>query len=1083
MKDFPVKPTSIPHLIRQLQKCSTHKQVSDQELLHRYTHEGDQEAFEQLVERYSRLVWGASRRWLTDEHVCEDVFQATFLVFARRAKEINAMKPLTSWLYAVASRIASKTRAKLLWKSTSELEDTPSKQDVLSETTNREFCLVFEQEMQRLPEKFRLPILLCCVEGYSRDEVAEILHCSLGVVKSRLERGRKALYEQLRNRGIELSAVLLTVNLTTSTIRAAIVRETVHHLHQPISDGIKELVRLGTGSQALSNLTIPFSILLAGILTFCGFALAGGMPENPQAIEQAQNKPMEPKEEVKQTRVDRFGDALPPNAIARFGTVRFRQGFSNQRVVYARDGKTIAIGGCGRSLGVWDVETGKELFQCFHLQDTQPSAVAFSPDGKLLIEGDFPHVNVWDAKTGKLIRKLEGHSQCARAATFSPNGKILATGGHDQTIHLWDPVTGNSLLKLEGHTDSVLALAFSWDGKQLASAGSDKTVRIWNPETGHEMARLGGAEDYLTSLVFTKDNKHLIVAGAESIIRVWDLTKNEVSTILGDAKTNPVTQEVSLSPDGKILATPSNDGRVVLWDTKTWKEIRSWKAGSYRVSSLDFAPNGKSLATSSSWHSGIRFWDVETGKEKREEDVHSGWITALFIDPDGKWLKSWSRDGQLIRWDIANTKSQVQSNHDSLPFFNAFAPDGKSLAVYSVGKKRHLRIVDAETGKDRVEPLAVEDWLWRSAFSPNGKVLFLAGQEGALGLWHWQTEKEPRFLDAPKMLFMGGCFTPDGKQMISGAYTEVFPATDETLILWDVETGKRIRSIWKVPVGVSSVSISPDGTKLVVSNWDKPLLYLIDFQTGEVLKEMKSSARGVLETIWSPDSRFVVAGGSERDSAICLFEASTGEQIYVFRGHHSGIGPIRFSIDGQSIFSAAGDATILQWDITGRKGNKSKLVDPKDWELLSMEAKKAYPIIWDWIDSPKEALEVLKKQVSPAKPIDVKRIHQWIQALDAETFAEREKATLALKEFGPSAEKFIREALENEKRVDVEKRLQSILTTYKASSEFLLPQRVVFILDKMNHPEAKELLQSLAKGWEESFWTKEAKRVLERQKE
>jgi WD40 repeat protein len=224
----------------------------------------------------------------------------------------------------------------------------------------------------------------------------------------------------------------------------------------------------GLKTMWLANRTMV--ALLAGIVAFfCRETICSGEDPPSQSLEKPAGR----------VRQDRFGDALPEGAFARLGTTRLRQGWLLQRVLFSPDGKTLALAGAGRPLGLWDLATGKEVHQ-FLKSNNQPSGIAFSPDGTLLAEGD-RNVRLWDTRTGALHLELPACPQSQRAVVFSPDGKTLISGGHDSTIHLWNPHTGASIGKLEGHTGSVLALAITRDGAMLASAGgSDQTVRLWN---------------------------------------------------------------------------------------------------------------------------------------------------------------------------------------------------------------------------------------------------------------------------------------------------------------------------------------------------------------------------------------------------------------------------------------------------------------------------------------------------------------------------------------------------------------------------------------------------------------------------
>src|SRR5262245_9256097 len=179
---------------------------SDDDLLRRFVAGKDESAFAALVRRHGPLVRSACRQLLSDPADVDDAFQATFLTLIRGAGSIRAGAALAGWLYRVTYRVALRARAAAARRR--ELTDRGGPEPDLS---FREACAVLHEELDRLPEKFRLPLVLCYLDGQSREEAAKLLGWSAGAVKGRLERGRQALRQRLVRRGVTLSAAMLAV--------------------------------------------------------------------------------------------------------------------------------------------------------------------------------------------------------------------------------------------------------------------------------------------------------------------------------------------------------------------------------------------------------------------------------------------------------------------------------------------------------------------------------------------------------------------------------------------------------------------------------------------------------------------------------------------------------------------------------------------------------------------------------------------------------------------------------------------------------------------------------------------------------
>jgi RNA polymerase sigma factor (sigma-70 family) len=184
---------------------------TDATLLERFRLTGDPVAFEAVVRRHGERVLAACRKVLTDAADVEDAFQATFLVLLREAKGIRNQRALGGWLYGVAHRIALQARCRAARRSRIEARQarTPAQQS--PDLCWREACVILHEELDRLPDTYRLPLLLCYLEGKSRDEAAQQLGVKVDVVRGLLERGRDRLRTRLTKRGITLSAGLLAV--------------------------------------------------------------------------------------------------------------------------------------------------------------------------------------------------------------------------------------------------------------------------------------------------------------------------------------------------------------------------------------------------------------------------------------------------------------------------------------------------------------------------------------------------------------------------------------------------------------------------------------------------------------------------------------------------------------------------------------------------------------------------------------------------------------------------------------------------------------------------------------------------------
>ena len=210
-------------------------ELADGELLELFSRWHDEDAFAELVRRHGPMVLGVCRRVLGDAHAAEDAFQATFLVLVRRAGSLGRPESLANWLHGVAYRTAKKAQVAAARRRGHERQVAAmAAADPTVEISRQEICAVLDEELQRLPEKYRAPLVLCYLEGKTNEQAARQLGWPSGSMSARLARGREMLRERLahRNRAVPagvLPAILaeqaaaadVPANLAEATVRAA----------------------------------------------------------------------------------------------------------------------------------------------------------------------------------------------------------------------------------------------------------------------------------------------------------------------------------------------------------------------------------------------------------------------------------------------------------------------------------------------------------------------------------------------------------------------------------------------------------------------------------------------------------------------------------------------------------------------------------------------------------------------------------------------------------------------------------------------------------------------------------------------
>ncbi len=197
--------------------------LSDGQLLVRYIERRDQSAVAALVRRHGPMIWGVCRRALGNHHDAEDAFQATFLVLLRKARSVIRQDAVGHWLYGVAHQTALKARTILARRRMREkqTEDGPQPQ-CTDASPSWELQAALDEELSRLPEKYRAAIVLCDLQGKSYKEAAKQLRCPEGTLAARLARGRTRLARRLTARGLALTTLAVAVALKQATASASV---------------------------------------------------------------------------------------------------------------------------------------------------------------------------------------------------------------------------------------------------------------------------------------------------------------------------------------------------------------------------------------------------------------------------------------------------------------------------------------------------------------------------------------------------------------------------------------------------------------------------------------------------------------------------------------------------------------------------------------------------------------------------------------------------------------------------------------------------------------------------------------------
>lgn len=638
-------------------------------------------------------------------------------------------------------------------------------------------------------------------------------------------------------------------------------------------------------------------------------------------------------------------------------------------IAFSPDGKRLATGGVDHSVCLWNVDDGSEILR-YREHENWVTCLAFTPDGKRIASGSADAtVHVWYTDTGNTMSVLN-HPEPVWSVAVSGNGHRIASGtggpmvgpaaamnvkqSDINDIFVWDASSGELLHRLEGHEHSVKGIDITSDGRYVVSGSLDSTLRLWDLTKGIELRQFP-YEGWITSVHFSPDNWQVLATGGiryeagraiqypEERVRLFQLIKSEPSVQATEQEQSNYTHVFDAGGNEPSDENDVQKRRRRLLEEELQTKLREARRTSEVVVGIEKALKVRPLDLKLRKRLNEerqQLADLLSVLRRREENYHKqtedhgvlhqiaslekgGSVPSLAYLPDGIHAITGGdqEDERLFLWNTQTNTAEHYFAVGASCTSVAASPDGALIANAGLGSDGKIMLWDLQS-REIVGELKHGSSVMCLAFSPDGRRLISGGTDATACVWDVEEEKELFRYRGHRRWIADAVVLPDGKAVLTGS-------GDHYARVWDIDTGEELHSTAH-PAPVWSVAVAPDSRYFATGTGGEPKTSLNSdaFDSSEISPLTFKPADNTIQYWQHADGRTYRIRPSQ-DNRIRYWGMGNGRLFRTLSGHSDLVKSLAFTPDTKRLVSGSFDGTLRVWNL--EDGSEIDRVQGQSW--------------------------------------------------------------------------------------------------------------------------------------------------------